>query len=66
MAKYELVQTTEVNGKIWYNIEKNGEHIDETFTQDIDKALKMFDDFVNGGKPAKPIKEILKSQHGND
>lgn len=60
MAKFELVKTTELNGDIWYNITKDGYHVNQSFTKDLEFAEKMFNGLVNGN-PSEPIVEILKS-----
>jgi hypothetical protein len=66
MAKFELVKTTELNGEVWYNITKDGYHVNQSFTRDLTFAEKMLDGLVNG-KPSEPIVEILKSiEYGED
>jgi hypothetical protein len=66
MAKFELVKTTDVNGEVWYNIKKDGLHVNQSFSKDLKLTEQMFDELVNG-KPSEPIVEILKTiENGND
>jgi hypothetical protein len=59
MAKYELIKKTEVNGAVWYHITKDGEHVNETWTQSIVEANEMFSEVEN--TKLEPIIEILKT-----
>jgi hypothetical protein len=66
MAKFELIKTTDVNGEVWYNIKKDGLHVNQSFSKDLKLTEQMFDELVNG-KPSEPIVEILKTiENGND
>jgi hypothetical protein len=66
MAKFELFKTTDVNGEVWYNIKKDGYHVNQSFSKDLKLTEQMFDELVNG-KPSEPIVEILKTiENGND
>jgi len=66
MAKFELVKTTDVNGEVWYNIKKDGLHVNQSFSKDLKLTEQMFDELVNG-KPSEPIVEILKTiENAND
>lgn len=65
MAKYELVKTTELNGDVWYNIKKDGYHVNSSFSKDLKSTEQMFDELVNG-KPSEPIVEIIKNIEVND
>lgn len=66
MAKFELVKTTELNGEVWYNITKDGYHVNQSFTRDLTHAEKMLEGLVNGN-PSEPIVEILKTiEYGED
>lgn len=65
MAKFELIKTTDVNGEIWYNITKDGLHVNTSFTRNLQDAEKLFDELTNG-KPSEPIVEILKTIENAD
>ena len=65
MAKFELVKTTELNGEVWYNITKDGYHVNQSFSKNLEQVQKMFDGLVNG-QPSEPIVEILKSTEYGD
>jgi predicted MarR family transcription regulator len=66
MAKFELIKTTDVNGEIWYNITKDGLHVNTSFTKKLEDAEKMLQELVNG-KPSAPIVEIIKTiENGED
>jgi hypothetical protein len=65
MAKYELIKTTDVNGEIWYNIKKDGYHVNQSFTKDIDIALEMLEGFEKG-KQSEPIIEVIKTLEIDD
>jgi hypothetical protein len=60
MAKYELMERTEVNGQVWYHIRKDNDHIEGTFTRELKEAEKNLEELVNG-KPNEPIIKILKT-----
>lgn len=65
MAKFELIKTTDVNGEIWYNITKDGLHVNTSFTKKLEDAEKLFEELTNG-KPSEPIVEILKTKENAD
>lgn len=65
MAKFELIKTTDVNGEIWYNIKKDGLHVNQTFTKKFEDAEKLFEELTNG-RPSEPIVEILKTTEYGD
>jgi len=65
MAKYELIKKTEVNGSIWYHITKDGDHVNETWTQNIDEATEMFGE-IEKNMILEPIIEILKTLEIDD
>jgi len=65
MAKYELLKTTDVNGEIWYSINKDGLHVNTSFSRDLKATEEMLAELLNG-KPSKPIVEILKSIENDD
>ena len=66
MAKYELLKTTDVNGEIWYSINKDGLHVNTSFSRDLKQTEEMLEELVNG-KPSKPVVEILKTiENAND
>jgi len=60
MAKYELIEKTEVNGQVWYHIKKDGDHVNESYTTKLQEAEKMLEELVKG-KPSEPIIKILKT-----
>jgi hypothetical protein len=60
MAKFELVKRTEINGEVWYNIRKNGLHVQDSTTRDFEMACEMLESFKKG-KQSEPIFEIIKS-----
>lgn len=65
MAKFELIKTTDVNGEIWYNITKDGLHVNTSFTKKLEEAEKLFEELTNG-RPSEPIVEILKTIENAD
>jgi hypothetical protein len=65
MAKYELMERTEVNGQVWYHIRKDNDHIEGTFTRELKEAEKNLEELVNG-KPNEPIIKILKTIEVDD
>lgn len=66
MAKYELIEKTEINGEIWYSILKDGRYVDNSFTKHIEEATQMFNELANGTRPSVPIIKILKTiENGN-
>jgi len=65
MTKYELVKKTEVDGEVWYHITKDGLHVNETYTQNLDEANDLFEKFIKG-KPSEPIIEIIKTMEIDD
>jgi hypothetical protein len=61
MAKYELVEKTEVNGEVWYYIHKgNGFSVTNSWTKKLEEAEKMFKE-LQEGKSSEPIIKILKT-----
>ena len=64
-TKYELVKKTEIDGKVWYHITKDGEHIDKTYTRELDEANELLDKIVQGYLPETKI-EILKTLEIHD
>ena len=65
MAKYELVQKTEPNGHIWYHIKKDDNHVDGSYTRELDEAEKNLEELVNG-KPTEPVIKVLKTIEVNE
>jgi len=65
MAKYELVKKTENTGDVWYSINKNGNHVSNSYTRDLQTALAQLDEYEKG-KPAEPIIQILKTIEVNE
>lgn len=66
MAKYELVEKTEINGEVWYSILKDGKYIDNSYTKYIDEATQMFNELANGTRPSVPVIKILKTIENAD
>jgi hypothetical protein len=60
MAKYELVEKTEVNGEVWYYIKKDGKYVNNSYSRQIEDVEKMIKELING-KPSEPIIKILKT-----
>jgi hypothetical protein len=66
MAKYELIEKTEVNGEVWYYIQKeNGFSVNNSWTKYLEDAEKMFKE-LEEGKSSEPITKILKTIEVND
>jgi hypothetical protein len=60
MAKYELMEKTEVNGEVWYYIRKeDGFSVSNSWTTKLEDAEKMLEQ-IQKGKPAEPIVKIIK------
>ena len=64
-TKYELVKETQIDGKTWYHITKDGVHVNETYTTNIEEATEQFDKILQGYLPETKI-EILKTLEIND
>lgn len=64
-TKYELVKETQIDGKTWYHITKDGVHVNETYTQNLEEATEQFEKIVQGYLPETKI-EILKTLEIND
>jgi hypothetical protein len=61
MAKYELMEKTEVNGEIWYYIRKDGDYsVNNTWTKKLEEAQEMLEQFEKG-KQSEPIYKVLKT-----
>jgi hypothetical protein len=60
MAKYEIVERTEVNGQVWYHIRKDDDHVEGSFTRELEEVEKNLEELING-KPTEPIIKILKT-----
>lgn len=64
-TKYELVKETQIDGRIWYHITKDGVHVNETYTQNLEEVTEQFDKIVQGYLPETKT-EILKTLEIND
>ncbi len=64
-TKYELVKETQIDGRIWYHITKDGIHVNETYTQNLEEVTEQFEKIVQGYLPETKI-EILKTLEIND
>ena len=60
MAKYEIVERTEVNGQVWYHIRKDDDHVEGSFTRELEEVEKNLEELLKG-KPTEPIIKILKT-----
>jgi hypothetical protein len=60
MAKFELVQETELDGNTWYKINYNGNYVSGTLTRHLEEATKNLEAFANG-KPSTPITKVIKT-----
>ena len=66
MAKYELMEKTEVNGEVWYYIRKeDGFSVNNSWTRKLEDVEKMFKE-LQEGKSSEPIVKILKTIEVND
>jgi hypothetical protein len=69
MAKFELVQETELDGYVWYKINYNGNFVNGTLTRHLEEANKFLDEFANGrqvGPNIKVIKTIEVDENETD
>jgi len=60
MAKFELVQETEVDGQVWYKINQDGSYVYGTLTRHLEEATNNLEAFANG-KPSTPITKVIKT-----
>ena len=61
MAKYELMQKTEINGDVWYYIRKDeGFSVEQSWTLSLEKAEKMLEQ-LQQTKISEPIIQVLKT-----
>lgn len=60
MAKYELVEKTEINGEVWYLIRKDGYYVSDSVTRKLEQAQTMFSE-LEQGKSSEPIFKTLKT-----
>ena len=47
MAKFELVQETELDGNIWYKINYNGNYVSGTLTRHLEEATSNIEAYAN-------------------
>lgn len=69
MAKFELVQETELDGNTWYKINQDGSYVSGTLTRHLEEANKFLDEFANGrqvGPNIKVIKTIEVDENKTD
>ena len=59
MAKYEIVERTEVNGQVWYHIRKDDDHVEGSFTRELERGeyLKCLSD-----KLIEEAKEVIQAE----
>jgi|TARA_R110000868_G_scaffold215159_1_gene465258 hypothetical protein len=60
MAKYELVEKTEINGEVWYLIRKDGYYVSDSVTRKLEQAETMLSR-LEQGTPSEPIFKTLKT-----
>lgn len=60
MAKYELLKQTDLDG-IWYKIQKDGIHVNNSYTRDLEKAEEMLVKLVEGALDSEFNVETLKT-----
>lgn len=66
MAKYELMEKTEINGEVWYYIRKeDGFSVNNSWTKKLEEAENMFKE-LEEGKSSEPIIKILKTIEAHD
>ena len=66
MAKYELMQKTEINGDVWYFIRKDeGTSVEQSWTLSLEKAEKMLQK-LEQTKQSEPIFKVLKTIEVNE
>jgi hypothetical protein len=65
MAKFELVQETEVDGKVWYKILQDGNYILGTLTKHLEEATSNLEAYANG-KQSAPIIKVIKTIEVNE
>ena len=65
MAKYELLEKTEINGDVWYLIRKNGLYVGDSVSKKLEDAEQMLIE-LEKGKPSEPIFKILKTIEVDD
>ena len=58
--KLELVKETKPNGTILYSIEKDGQYVSHTATENLEQAEEFFKAIIGGGV-TETIKETLKT-----
>jgi DNA-directed RNA polymerase specialized sigma subunit len=65
MAKFELMEKTEINGEVWYYIRKeDGFSVNNSWTKNIEDAEKLLQEIQKG--KLEPITKILKTIEVND
>ena len=66
MAKYELMEKTEINGEVWYYIrQEDGFSVNNSWTRRLEEAEKMFKE-LEEGKSSEPIIKVLKTIEINE
>ena len=65
MAKYELIRTTDTDG-LWYSIQIDGLHVNNSYTRHITEAEEMLKKLVNGELQGKAIVETIKTIETNE
>jgi hypothetical protein len=66
MAKYELMEKTEVTGEVWYYIRKDdGFSVSNSWTTKLEEVEKIFKE-LEEGKSSEPIIKVLKTIEVND
>jgi hypothetical protein len=60
MAKYELLKQTDIDG-IWYKIQKDGIHVNNSYTRSCEKAEEMLMKLVEGTLNSETNIETIKT-----
>jgi hypothetical protein len=60
MAKYELLKQTDIDG-VWYKIQKDGIHVNNSYTRDCEKAEEMLMKLVEGTLNSETNIETIKT-----
>ena len=60
MATYQIIKQTDMDG-IWYKIEKNGFHVNNSYTREYEKAEEMLSKLIDGTLSASPKIETVKT-----
>ena len=65
MAKYEIIKTTDTDG-IWYSLQKDKMHINNSYTRSYEDANEMLHKIVSGEMQGETITESIKTIETNE